>query len=724
MNAPGALHSSSYDVDLYSDEVILDPYDHYRAIRELGSVVYLPKHNLWAMSRHADVKAALLNHELFSSAKGVAANDVLNTAGLGNTITSDPPDHTRMRSIIREPLTVPALRKISPSVKDEAEAVVERLVRLGEFEVMSELAQYLPVTIVSRLVGLPEEGRGNMLKWAGATFDALGPMNGRAQAAMPKIEELHAYCRNPATIGSLRPDGWAAAIWRAAERGDIPRDKCPAMMRDYISPSLDTTIFATGNIVRAFARFPDQWDLVRRDWSLISGAINEGIRWESPVRGFTRVLTRDAEFDGVELPAGTRMLLLYASANRDERAWKSPEIFDVRRDTRDHIGFGFGPHICVGMHLARLEITCLLQALAKRVTRFVIRDEQWGINNALRGLKTMHVEVMTGEDREAKRDQPISLAEPLNHLAVTVAGIVEVAKDIWLVTLRSANGSPLPEASPGAHIDVHLPNGLTRQYSVVLGKGGAGRIQIGVKREHAGLGGSAFIFEKLRVGDDIRISGPRNNFPLVEIARNSVFIAGGIGVTPIISMKRRAAQLGLTHRLYFAARAESEVAFLDELSGDPNVHLHIDEEAGSVLDLASIEAGAPVDTHFYCCGPKPMMQAFERIFAVRPKECVHLEYFSARHEAARSGGFDVELAGSGRIVRVEPGERIVDALRRVGVEVPVSCEQGVCGSCETQVVAGEPDHRDSVLSAEEKAANKSMMVCCGGCKGDRLVLDL
>ena len=161
MNAPGPIHSSSYDVDLYCDEVILDPYDHYRAIRELGSVVYLPKHNLWAMSRHADVKAALLNHELFSSAKGVAANDVLNTAGLGNTITSDPPDHTRMRSIIREPLTVPALRKISPSVKDEAEAVVERLVRLGEFEVMSELAQYLPVTIVSRLVGLPEEGRGH-----------------------------------------------------------------------------------------------------------------------------------------------------------------------------------------------------------------------------------------------------------------------------------------------------------------------------------------------------------------------------------------------------------------------------------------------------------------------------------------------------------------------------------------------------------------------------------
>ncbi|MGY4483696.1 cytochrome P450 [Bradyrhizobium sp. LM3.2] len=470
MNAPGTLHSSSYDVDLYSDEVILDPYDHYRAIRELGSVVYLPKHNLWAMSRHADVKAALLNHELFSSAKGVAANDVLNTAGLGNTITSDPPDHTRMRAIIREPLTVPALRKISASVKDEAEAVVERLVRLGEFEVMSELAQYLPVTIVSRLVGLPEEGRGNMLKWAGATFDALGPMNGRAQAAMPKIEELHAYCRNPATIGSLRPDGWAAAIWRAAERGDIPRDKCPAMMRDYISPSLDTTIFATGNIVRAFARFPDQWDLVRRDWSLISGAINEGIRWESPVRGFTRVLTRDAEFDGVELPAGTRMLLLYASANRDERAWKSPEIFDVRRDTRDHIGFGFGPHICVGMHLARLEITCLLQALAKRVTRFVIRDEQWGINNALRGLKTMHVEVMTGEDREAKRDQPISLAEPLNHLAVTVrrnrrsreghmAGHIAIGQ--WLALARGVAGRAHRRA-PAQRLDSAI-FGCTRQ---------------------------------------------------------------------------------------------------------------------------------------------------------------------------------------------------------------------------------------------------------------------
>lgn len=723
MNAPGPVNTPSYEADLYSDEVILEPYEHYRAIRDLGPVVYLPRHGLWAMGRHADVKAALEDYALFSSAQGVAANDVLNTAGLGNTITSDPPEHTRMRSIIREPLTVPALRTISESVEEEAEAVVERLVAQGSFEVMSELAQYLPVTIVSRLVGLPEEGRGNMLKWAGATFDALGPMNARARAAMPQIEELHAYCKDPATIEALRPDGWAAAIWKAAESGDIPRDRCPAMMRDYVSPSLDTTIFATGSIIRAFAEFPAQWDLVRANPGLISGAINEAVRWESPARGFTRVLTRPTGFGGVELPAGTRVLLLYASANRDERAWETPEIFDVLRDTRDHLGFGFGPHICVGMHLARLEITGLLKALAKRVSRFVIRDAEWGLNNALRGLRSMHVEV---EVNAASRRAPPEARrpEPLSRLPVSVTGITEIARNTKLISLSPEQGQAVPELQPGAHIDVHLPNGMIRQYSLVIDPSHPHSLQIGVKREDGGRGGSAFLVDQLQLGDRLKISGPRNNFPLNDAAEHSIFIAGGIGITPIISMKRRADRLDLAHRLVYAVRSGADLAFIDELSGNPSVRLHVDEEAGSVLDLAEIVADAPAGTHFYGCGPAAMMEAFERALADRPRKYVHLEYFAPKQDAARAGGFDVELAASGTIVSVEPGERIVDALARIGIDVPVSCEQGVCGSCETRVLAGEPEHRDSVLSDEEKAANTTMMVCCGGCKGDRLVLDL
>jgi cytochrome P450 len=383
----------AYDVDLYSDQLILEPYDHYRTIRDLGPGVWLPKHGMWCLARFEDVRAALRDWEGFSSAQGVAANEVINTGSLGNTITTDPPQHTRMRGVIRTPLSAPALKDVAPQIEAEAERLVERLVKQKTFDAMADCARHLPVTIVSRLVGLPEEGRANMLRWAAATFDALGVMNARGTEALPHIRELHDYCADARTLSGLSPDGWAAALWRAADAGTISRSKCPAMMRDYISPSLDTTIFAIGSLIWLFARHPDEWERVRTDVSLIAGAINEALRLESPIRGFTRVLTREATYGDTQVPAGDRVLLLYASANRDERKWEAPELFDVTRNNREHLGFGFGPHVCVGMHLARLEITALMKAFVRRVERFEIGQPTWAVNNVLRGFSHLPVTV-------------------------------------------------------------------------------------------------------------------------------------------------------------------------------------------------------------------------------------------------------------------------------------------------------------------------------------------
>jgi len=383
----------TYDVDLYSDPVLVDPYEHYHAIRELGAAVWLPRHDAWCLARFEDVRNALRDYNLFSSARGIALNDLINQRSLGNTITTDPPEHKKMRGIIRTPLTVPALQSIAPTVEAEAEQLVDRLVERRSFDAIVDCARHLPVTIVSKLVGLPEEGRANMLRWASATFDALGPMNARAAEALPQIQEFHRYCADERTLAGLSPEGWAAAIWRAADNGQIPRTKCPAMMRDYISPSLDTTILATGSLIWLLGRFPDQWDRIRADESLIPTAINEAVRLESPLRGFTRVVTRDVVYDDQVIPAGSRVLLLYGSANRDERKWDHPERFDVTRDNRDHLGFGFGAHICVGMHLARLEITALMKAFAKRVSRFELGEPKRTMSNILRGFDRLPVTV-------------------------------------------------------------------------------------------------------------------------------------------------------------------------------------------------------------------------------------------------------------------------------------------------------------------------------------------
>lgn len=383
----------TYDADLYADDAILAPYGHYRAIRDLGPAVFLPKHGLWCFGRYDEVHAALRDYTTFSSAQGVAANDVINTQSLGNTITTDPPEHNKMRRVIKAPLAAPALQSIVPAIEEEAEHLVERLVRQKSFDGIADCAQHLPVTIVSKMVGLPETGRANMLRWASATFDALGTMNERGRRALPHIQELHRYCTDEKTLDGLAQDGWAAAIWRAAEEGHVPRSKCPAMMRDYVSPSLDTTILATGSLLWLFGRYPDQWDKVRSDESLIPGAINEAIRLESPIRGFTRVATRELTYESQTIQSGSRILLLYASANRDERKWRDPETFDVERDARDQLGFGFGPHVCVGMHLAKLEITALVKAFARRVGRFELGEPERTTNNTLRGFARLPVTV-------------------------------------------------------------------------------------------------------------------------------------------------------------------------------------------------------------------------------------------------------------------------------------------------------------------------------------------
>jgi ferredoxin-NADP reductase len=297
-----------------------------------------------------------------------------------------------------------------------------------------------------------------------------------------------------------------------------------------------------------------------------------------------------------------------------------------------------------------------------------------------------------------------------------------VAEGIHTYEFMRADGAPLPAFEAGAHVDLHLPNGLVRQYSLCNAPHETHRYVVGIKRDPASRGGSAFIHEQLRVGTLVDLGGPRNHFALHEEAAHTVLVAGGIGVTPIACMAQRLRAIGAPFGVHYAVRRRSEAAFLQELG--ECVHLHVDEERGGPMRLQDIVSRAATGTHFYCCGPGPMLDAFEAATATWPGAQVHLERFSAAAPVAAEGGFAVQLARSGRTIRIAPGCTILDSLREAGVPVQASCEQGICGSCETRVLAGRPDHRDSLLSDEEKAANQAMMVCCSGSLDPLLVLDL
>ena len=310
-------------------------------------------------------------------------------------------------------------------------------------------------------------------------------------------------------------------------------------------------------------------------------------------------------------------------------------------------------------------------------------------------------------------------------VAMRLTAITYAAEHVHLYEFRPVSGASVPRFTAGAHVDLHLPNGLVRQYSITNAQDQRDRYVLGVKREAAGRGGSRFMHDELRVGTVLEVGGPRNNFSLVEAAAHSVLIAGGIGVTPIVSMVARLRSLARPWELHYAVRQRSEAAFLDELlAGDGHVRLHVDEEQGDVLDVARIVGAAPEEAHLYCCGPTPMLDAFTAAAASRPVERVHLEHFSSTIARAVESGFIVELARSKLRIVIPPGQTILEALRARGLDVQSSCEQGICGSCETRVLAGEPDHRDLLLSDEEKAANEVMMICCSGSRSPVLVLDL
>jgi len=378
----------SYEEDLYGPAALLDPYPAYRTIRDLGPAVWLPKWGLCALSRHRDVVEALRASDLLVSGRGVAANDVVNGYVAPITLTSDGDIHLRRRKILNQPVTPTALKSLRPRLEAEAECLVAELSTGEEFDAMTRFASYLPVQVIAQLVGLNEVGQRKMLDWAAATFEVLGPMNDRAQAALPQFLELGQFVEG-LDQGSVTPEGWAARLFDAAERGDLSFAEAKAMVIDYVGPALDTTILATGHLLWRLATTPGAYDAVRADPGIIPGVVNEAVRLASPIRGFTRYVATDFVLGSVTIPEGTRVLILFASANRDERRYSWPERFDIHRNPRDHVGWGHGAHSCVGMHLARLEMEVLLASLVSQVARLEVGEPTLACNNVLQGFQVL-----------------------------------------------------------------------------------------------------------------------------------------------------------------------------------------------------------------------------------------------------------------------------------------------------------------------------------------------
>ena len=374
------------DIDLFSDENLRAPYENYAKLRAQAAVVWMSRHDIWVLPRYEDVRGALEDHETFISGRGVGLSDFGNATRLGTPIASDPPAHGKLRAVVADRLSLGATRAAAPMVQGHAARLVDAVVARKSFDGVADFARRFPIAVMGDLIGLPADGRDEILDWADAGYNLFGPANARTESGKASFAPLAAYLKSLNEPGRLTPGSMGAFIFEAADRGKIRREQCAPLLIAYLMAGLDTTMNAISAGLMFFGQHPDQWHAVRKNPTLLNMSFNEIIRLETPFQFLRRVTSRDVEVDGTIIPKDATVLMMYGSANRDERRWTDPASFRPDRSSAGHLAFGVGIHLCPGQHMARLEAVTLLSTFAARVERFSIGAPEWHLNNVVRGL--------------------------------------------------------------------------------------------------------------------------------------------------------------------------------------------------------------------------------------------------------------------------------------------------------------------------------------------------
>lgn len=381
-------------LDPFSTAFLDDPYPAHRTLRDAGPVVRLERYGIWASARHAPVRTALLDPDAFCSSAGVGLSDFRREQPWrppSLLLETDPPEHTRARRVVAGVLSAAAMRRLDAAFRAAADALVEHLADGTPFDAMPALATAYPLQVFSDAVGLPVDGRDNLLGYARMVFNTFGPRNALFTDAVASSGGTREWIAERCRVENLAPDRMGAQIHaRAAEEGFTP-DEAAMLVRSFLSAGVDTTVHGLGNALWCLAGHPAQYAALRADPDLARTAFEEALRVEAPVQTFFRTTTRDVELDGVTVPAGEKILLFLGAANRDERRWgPDAESFDLTRRATGHVGFGFGIHACVGMAMARLEGEAMLAALARHVAAIEPAGEpRRMLNNTLRGLESL-----------------------------------------------------------------------------------------------------------------------------------------------------------------------------------------------------------------------------------------------------------------------------------------------------------------------------------------------
>ncbi|MCK0509672.1 cytochrome P450/oxidoreductase [Aromatoleum buckelii] len=734
----------------------VDPAEALRWSRDQLPVFYSPKLGYWIVSRYHDIKAVFRDNVLYSPRNALEkitpatpeAMKVLESYGYAmnrTLVNEDEPAHMERRRALLEHFMPENLEAKQEMIRRLTREKIDGFIDRGRVDLVEDMLYEVPLTIALHFLGVPEDEITRLRSFAVAhAVNTWGRPTPDQQ-----IEVAHAVGRFWQYAGEViekmraDPDGQGWMHYTLRKNAEIPEvvtdSYVHSMMMAIIVAAHETTSLASTNMFKTLLTHREAWGDVCADPSLIPNAVEECLRYAGAVVAWRRETTAPTRLGGVDLPEGAKLLIVQASGNQDERHFEDGDKFDIYRDNAvDHLTFGYGSHQCMGKNIGRMEMRIFLEEVTRRLPHLRLAEQEFTYlpNTSFRGPNDLWVE--WDPEQNPERANP-ALRQGSVHFPVgapsrkdiarkvRVTQVRHEAEDILGLTLEDAKGRPLPRWSAGAHVELCVGE-YERKYSLCGRPEGAG-YEGAILREEGGRGGSRHIHEVVREGMELKLRGPSNLFRLDEEASCYVLVAGGIGITPILAMADRLKALGREYVVHYAGRSRASMAFVPRLQADHagRIQLYAKDE-GQRADLAAIVAALPEGGQIYACGPARMITALEDLTAGLPENTLHFEHFSPHHaglDPTRESAFEAELKDSGLTLSVAANATLLDAIRAVGIDIASDCCEGLCGSCEVEVLEGEIDHRDLVLTRAERAENRRMMACCSRAKnGGRIKLAL
>ncbi|QKV17026.1 cytochrome P450/oxidoreductase [Oricola thermophila] len=750
---PAAL---AREFDPFQPPYQLDPAEALRWSRDQLPVFYAPRLGYWVVSRYEDIKAVFRDNILFSprnvlekiTPATAEAVEVLKSYGYAmnrTMVNEDEPAHMERRRALMDHFIPANLEKHQEMVRRLTREKMDEFIDTGRVDLVDAMLYEVPLNVALHFLGVPEDEIAVLRKFSVAhSVNTWGRPTDEQQVAIAHdVGRFWKYAGEIIEKMKSEPEGtgWMhETIRKNATMPDVVTDSyVHSMMMAIIVAAHETTSLASANMFKTLLTHRDAWDDICADPSLVPNAVEECLRYAGSIVAWRRQTTAPTSLGGIDLPEGAKLLIVQASGNRDERHFEDGDTFDIYRDNAiDHLTFGYGSHQCMGKNIGRMEMRIFLEEMTRRLPHLRLAEQEFTYlpNTSFRGPDHLWVEWDPAQNPERKHP---ALAREHLHFPVGAPSRRDIARKIRVaevrreadgiigLTLEDAKGRPLPAWSPGAHVELCVGE-YDRKYSL-CGKPGASGYEVAILREDGGRGGSRHIHDTVREGTELRMRGPSNLFRLDEQAAHHVLIAGGIGITPILAMADRLKALGKNYAIHYCGRSRCSMAFLDRLAADHGERLTVYAgDEGRRADLPTIVAGLPDGGQIYCCGPDRMIAALEDLTADMPEGTLHFEHFTADSSALdpeKESAFEVELKDSGLSLKVAADQTLLDAIRAAGIDVASDCCEGLCGSCEVSVLAGDIDHRDKVLTRAERAENTRMMACCSRAKnGSRITLAL